>query len=121
MQVLGASFITCIPDELKQVISIHLSSAKEIPMLLGSTSIVGTQSRIDAPFLPYFQHPAALVSDGNLLTSFTPTVPVASSAILYFHAHAMFMPLHPKPVAMLLSRIPRAEHQIYQLPNIKFP
>lgn len=68
MQVFGASFITCIPDELKQVISIHLSSEKEIPMLLWSTFIVGIQSWIDAPFLIYFQQLAALVSDGNLLT-----------------------------------------------------
>lgn len=99
MQVLGASFVTCIPDELKQVISIHLSSETEMPMMLWSTFIVGIQSWRDAPFLPYSQQLAALVSTGNLVTSFTPTVTVVSSEILYFHAHAMFAPLYPRAVA----------------------
>lgn len=55
MQVFDTSFITCIPDELKQVISIHLSSRKQIPILLWSAFIIRIKSLTDACFLPHFQ------------------------------------------------------------------
>lgn len=39
MQVFDMSFITRIPDELKQVISIYLSNKKQIPIIYDVCSL----------------------------------------------------------------------------------